>query len=342
MPEVPGPLLPLVEVLRTLTPLDYFCLVTLGVFALDGVRRGLILGTLDVVVLALTLTAAVALYPVVGTALVDYVDLPGALTNIVAFALIFVAGQLLYRLGAVVLQAMLVPFFAALPPLRWLNGLGGLVPGFVKGAVVIGILGSAARSLPMAGDIRALFEGSQVVERTAPIGAAIVPDLPALLGRLGLDQIVIAPPPQSTAPPPRQSVRFPPNLRAEPDPTSETRMLQLVNQERLANGLVALTMDERVREVARAHSAEMFRLSYFAHESPVTGTPFDRMTRAGIRFGLAGENLAYAPNVETAHRGLMNSPDHRRNILAPGFRKVGIGVLQAGSWGRMWTQNFTD
>jgi uncharacterized protein YkwD/uncharacterized membrane protein required for colicin V production len=337
--EVLGPLFSL---LRSLSLLDYIGLITLGVFALDGVRRGFVLGVLDVVVLALTLTAAVTLYPLVAGLLVEQVNLPGALTNVAAFAAIFLVGQLLYRLAASILDALLRPMFAALPPLRALDGLAGAVPGFVKGAVVVAILASAVRSLPMAAEIRAPFEASQVVARAAPIGSRIVPDLPALLGRLGLDQIVIAPPPQQSAPQHEQTVSFPPNVRTDVDLASEARMLELVNQERTANGLVALTMDDRVREVARSHSLEMFQRSYFAHESPVTGSPFDRMSRAGIRFNLAGENLAYAPNVETAHRGLMNSPEHRRNILLPGFRKIGIGVIQAGSWGRMFTQNFTD
>lgn len=333
---------PLDSLLRSFTLLDYVCLVTIGVFALAGLRRGFVMGLLDVVALALTLTAAVALYPVAAGAIVEHVDLPGALTNVAAFALIFMVGQLLYRLAGSILEALLSPIFAALPPVRALDGLAGALPGFVKGAVVIGILASAVRSLPMAAEVRAPFESSQVVARTAPIGAAIVPDLPALLGRLGLDQLVIAPPPQQSGPARQQTVYFPPNLRTDVDPVAESRMLQLVNQERAANGLVRLTMDDRIRDVARDHSREMFQRSYFAHESPVTGSPFDRLSRAGIRFQLAGENLAYAPNVETAHRGLMNSPEHRRNILLPGFRKVGIGVIQAGSWGRMFTQNFTD
>jgi uncharacterized protein YkwD len=119
-------------------------------------------------------------------------------------------------------------------------------------------------------------------------------------------------------------------------------MLELLNRERVAQGLVALVADEKLRQAARDHSEEMVRLSYFAHESPTQGSPFDRMTRAGVRFGAAGENLAFAPSVDAAHRGLMNSPDHRKNILTPQFRRVGIGAIAAGSWGRMFTQNFTD
>jgi uncharacterized protein YkwD len=119
-------------------------------------------------------------------------------------------------------------------------------------------------------------------------------------------------------------------------------MLDLLNRERAGIGLGPLVPDDRLREAAREHSLEMFRRSYFSHESPVAGSPFERMHRAGARFNAAGENLAYAPTVEAAHRGLMNSPEHRKNILSPNFRRAGIGIVKAAAWGRMVTQNFAD
>ena len=85
-------------------------------------------------------------------------------------------------------------------------------------------------------------------------------------------------------------------------------MLDLVNMERASAGLRPLVADDQLREVARAHSLEMFQSDYFSHTSPTAGSPFDRMHAAGISFVVAGENLAYAPNVQVAHQGLMASP----------------------------------
>jgi uncharacterized protein YkwD len=84
----------------------------------------------------------------------------------------------------------------------------------------------------------------------------------------------------------------------------------------------------------------MFRLKYFGHQSPANGSPFDRLAAAKITYTRAGENLAYAHSVAVAHRGLMDSPGHRENILRPEFTRVGIGVVSAGSYGRMFTQLF--
>jgi uncharacterized protein YkwD len=66
------------------------------------------------------------------------------------------------------------------------------------------------------------------------------------------------------------------------------------------------------------------------------------MRAAGIQFVVAGENLAYAPNVDIAQRGLMNSPGHRANILRPEFGHVGIGVIRSAAEGSMFTQDFTN
>jgi uncharacterized protein YkwD len=119
-------------------------------------------------------------------------------------------------------------------------------------------------------------------------------------------------------------------------------MLDLVNGERTRARLRPLAADERLRQVARAHSLEMFELDYFSHSSPTSGSPFDRMHAAGIPFVVAGENLAYAPNVDIAHQGLMNSPGHRANILRPEFGRVGIGVIRSLVQGSMFTQDFTN
>ena len=92
-------------------------------------------------------------------------------------------------------------------------------------------------------------------------------------------------------------------------------MLALVNEERTSRGLNALEMDDALREVARKHADDMFKRGYFSHDTPEGVDPFERMRRDGIRFGLAGENLALAPTLDTAHEGLMNSPGHLANIM---------------------------
>jgi uncharacterized protein YkwD len=101
-------------------------------------------------------------------------------------------------------------------------------------------------------------------------------------------------------------------------------------------------MDEKLTRVAEAHSRDMFARGYFAHNTPEGTDPFKRMSEGGVKYIVAGENLALAPDVLAAHTGLMNSPGHRANILAPEFGKVGIGVIDGGKYGMMFSQEFTN
>jgi uncharacterized protein YkwD len=169
-----------------------------------------------------------------------------------------------------------------------------------------------------------------------PIEARLGQDLQG-----GLPGLVVAPPEaenETTRPLPVG----PPVGNLGPDPDAERHMLDLVNTERASAGLKPLVADERLQAIARQHSLEMFEKDYFSHTSPTSGSPFDRMHAAGIQFEVAGENLAYAPNVDIAHRGLMNSPGHRANILRPEFGRVGIGVIRSQAQGSMFSQEFTN
>ena len=126
------------------------------------------------------------------------------------------------------------------------------------------------------------------------------------------------------------------------DAKAEQQMFQLVNQQRVSAGLDPLIFDDSLRDVARAHSNDMFKRGYFSHYTPEGLSPFDRMQKAGINYQYAGENLALAPSTALAMQGLMNSPGHRANILSPNFHKVGIGVIDGGIYGEMYTQDFTN
>lgn len=141
-----------------------------------------------------------------------------------------------------------------------------------------------------------------------------------------------------------------PNPAPEPAPTpnekfpslsaDEKKMVDLINLERTREGLSALTPDLELSRVARIKSAEMIEKDYFSHTSPTYGSPFDMMKKFGITYRTAGENIACNQNVENAHEALMNSPGHRKNILSPDFTHVGIGIVDGGMCGQMYTQMF--
>ncbi|MDI3548687.1 MAG: hypothetical protein PWR10_2339 [Halanaerobiales bacterium] len=120
----------------------------------------------------------------------------------------------------------------------------------------------------------------------------------------------------------------------------EQQMLSMINKERTSRGLEPLQMDPRLVNLARKKSQDMIDNNYFGHNSPTYGSPFKMLNDAGIKYRTAGENLAGNSSVSGAHRALMNSSGHRRNILNPKFTKVGIGIKKGGPYGYMFTQLF--
>ena len=123
-------------------------------------------------------------------------------------------------------------------------------------------------------------------------------------------------------------------------PQYEQQMVNLVNQERQQAGLRPLTVDNRLVNLARLKSQDMIDKNYFGHQSATYGSAFAMMKNAGISYRWAGENLAGSKTVDKAHVALMNSSDHRANILKPEFTHIGIGVVQGGPYGMMFTQMF--
>lgn len=117
-------------------------------------------------------------------------------------------------------------------------------------------------------------------------------------------------------------------------------MVDLVNRERVKAGLATLAVDPALTYSARLKSKDMVDLNYFSHDSPTYGSPFDMMKAFGISYRTAGENIACNSAAAKAHTSLMNSSGHRENILKPGYTHIGIGIVDGGPCGKMFTQQF--
>lgn len=118
----------------------------------------------------------------------------------------------------------------------------------------------------------------------------------------------------------------------------EQEVIRLVNEIRRENGLKELAYDWELGRVARFKSQDMKDNKYFAHNSPVYGTPFQMIKNFGISYRSAGENIAkgYA-TPQAVVTGWMNSSGHRANILNVNFTHIGVGYVSGGSY---WTQMF--
>lgn len=124
------------------------------------------------------------------------------------------------------------------------------------------------------------------------------------------------------------------------DEQAATDIFDLLNKARIENGLDPLAWSGALAAVGEGHAREMYVQGYFSHTSPTTGTVADRTRAAGIPFLVVGENLALAATPGTVHEGLMDSPDHRANILSTAYSRVGIGVVR-GPLGLMVAEVFS-
>jgi uncharacterized protein YkwD/uncharacterized membrane protein required for colicin V production len=324
--------------------LDVVVLVLLLMFALDGIRRGLLLGVLDLLGAAAGLGVGIVAERPGGDRLAEALPaLSPALAHLIVFLAALVLVQML--IGASIGRLLMAVVVAiARTPLGGLDRLLGLAPGLVRGVITVTLFLLPFALVPWVPSISQGIEQSTLGNQLVGSALQIMPTVEANLGQDlqgGLAGFVTAPP-EAESDTVKPLPLGPPSGDLAPDPDAEQRMLDLLNGERSRVGLKPLAADERLRQVARAHSLEMFQLDYFSHTSPTAGSPFDRMRAGGISFLVAGENLAYAPNVEIAHQGLMNSPGHRANILRPEFGRVGIGVIRSQAQGEMFTQDFTN
>jgi uncharacterized protein YkwD len=115
-----------------------------------------------------------------------------------------------------------------------------------------------------------------------------------------------------------------------------------VNEVRAQRNLITLERRPELDAVARAHSLDMARRHFLAHETPEGTNALHRLEAGGVDgFTLAAENLG-ATNRADPNReilvGWLNSKVHRDNLLAPPFNATGIGVARSDDGALYYTQ----
>lgn len=129
-------------------------------------------------------------------------------------------------------------------------------------------------------------------------------------------------------------------------------MLTLLNAERRAHRLRALTMNAKLIKSAHGHNLAMARANELSHQLPGERFFANRITRAGYHWRSAGENIGWnsretSSGLNQLERLMYNekAPNngHRLNILNRSFRQVGIDVYFDARHHKMWfTQDFAQ
>jgi uncharacterized protein YkwD len=276
-----------------------------------GFQQGFLLGMLSLVGYGLALLVILAGAPWLAAWLHQHFAWPVGPVLIIGAVLMLVA----LRFATGWLTARLHLHLEARPgwrgPNRWLGLIPGAAWGVLSGLLVVWLYSAFMGPLPA---------NSPLSSQLLAFGQKPMNDIVARLPS-GLPNIVLMPS--------GWEVIAGEHPAADVSPTQlEQEMLTLVNQERQKAGLKPLVWDGKLAEVGRRHSKDMMAKDYFAHEDPEGKSVADRARDARVGYFVIGENLAFAPNLAIAHRGLMESPGHRANILRPGFTRLGIGIIR--------------
>jgi uncharacterized protein YkwD len=318
-----------------LNPVDVGVLVVILVAAWYGFQAGFVSTTYSLATWILAVAAALAFQGPAAAFIELVAKLPKPLAATLGFVVVILIAEALFSAAG---------YFAIRPVVALVrrsrigavDHLLGTVPAVIRAVLLVAVAILAIEGLPVASEVKEPVETSRTARLVNAEVAAFRPQIEQLTSQLGGSGFLVTRIGEDQT----EHLDLPDGIELAPDPIAERQLFDLVNEERTQRRLLALAWDERLVPVARAHSEEMFRLKYFSHDSPVSGTPFDRLKAAKITYTRAGENLAYAQSISVAHRALMDSPGHRENILRPEFTRIGIGVMNAGIYGRMVTQLF--
>jgi hypothetical protein len=110
---------------------------------------------------------------------------------------------------------------------------------------------------------------------------------------------------------------------------SSSNIFELVNNERVENGLSALSLNPTLTLAAQNKANDLVSKGYFDHTSPAGVKFYEWIENAGYPYFVAGENLAVNTNSMSNTAivdAWMNSPSHRENILSSRYSETGIAI----------------
>lgn len=313
---------------------DLGILVFLAFSAFEGVGRSFIVELFDLVSFILSFIFSLRFYNLASKQLEVSFSLPKSFANVLGFILVwFLVETVLFLIIRVVLERAVK--FIQIPGEKGL----AIIPSFLRGLVLVAVFLVLVATFPVQPQIKKAVDeskiGSAILSKTYQLEAP----LKNVFGGLANDSLAFL----TVEPKTNESVNIGfRNSKYFFDEAKEQVMIKMVNGERVSRGLGSLNYNPKLSDVARGHSADMFERGYFSHYSPEGEDVADRASEAGINYLVIGENLAYAPSLELAHNGLMNSPGHRANILSTDYHQIGIGVANGSEYGLMITQVFKN
>lgn len=106
------------------------------------------------------------------------------------------------------------------------------------------------------------------------------------------------------------------------------QIIELTNKTRIEEGVSPLEVNEFLTQAAYKKAQDMLLRQYFAHDTPDGKKPWQWIDKKEYDYTNAGENLAMNfTSAEVAHLALIQSKSHKKNIVNPKFKDIGVAVL---------------
>lgn len=319
---------------------DVAIIIIILIYAFEGYAVGFVRGFLDFLSFIFSFLFALSFYGIFAAFLSEVLHIPKGFSNAIGF---FLAALICEICLTLLFRSFLLPLFSKrTKDPKYPQSLGkvaGIIPGVLSALVLLAFILTMIVALPISAYLKNSVSQSKIGSTLVLGIQGFDEQLNTVFGGAVNDALTFL----TVEPKSEESLKL--NFSTTKfvvDLTAEKEMIDLINKERERVGASKLSRDDSLREVARNHCKDMFTRGYFSHYTPEDKSPFDRMEEGGIEFGYAGENLALAPDVTLAMKGLMNSPGHKANILSQNFDKVGVGVIDGGLYGEMFCQEFTD
>ena len=312
--------------------IDVFIILIVVIYILDGYRQGFLKMLVDLGGIVLSFVIALKYYDYAAIFLNDR-GIDANLSRPLGFFALWALSQIIFYL-LITLAFRYVPDFINF---NKVNKYLGTLPGMVKGVIIISLFLILLMALPLKAAIKEEFSKTFIAEHLIRSTAEIGNKMNQILGTVN-NLSFLGRVSQNGQ---QEKLGFQ-TTDLKNDEGAEIELLVLTNEERAKRGLQPLKQDVLLRNVARAHARDMLIKGYFSHEDLTGKLPTERLSSAGVIFNIVGENIALAPTVGLAHIGLMSSIKHSENILSVDFKKVGIGVIDAGAFGKMFVEDFTD
>ena len=301
----------------------------------DNWNKGFLSNTVEFTIFLASFISAIIFYPIIAYLFIEYVAFPYGLANGVSLFILTVVFQELYTSASAV-------YIEEVPekwPFSKLYNKFAFLPIVGQSIIITAFFSVVMLCLPISSRLKVALASSKI----APVLYSNVQKFENSLNkilpmRLGNTLIFLAVNP-----------RLPENVKLHFtvndlnwDEAYEQELFKLINKERIRMNFMPFVYDTALQTIARGHVSHLAKLGYLSNWDENGKNSTIRMNDAGISFLKSTEIVALSPDSSVTMLGIMTVDTYRLSLLSPNLVKSGIGVVDAGIYGRLVVIELTD